>query len=1720
MKRDYIRVKPSRESINPDDIVSHLSSLHKLVQHNRHTSVKSRLNPLEDSSEKVPTFEFLAISQGKDAPVQFFYGTDKEHLDTLKNRLTTAYPASFDIDIVDVDLLQKVVPPERYTPDDFAKKYRDGHIMFDPDSKGTPDDIEGDHRGKTTGAPSSESSENTSKQSGSTSSGGKQDSGSLSLNVSRPSETTKPRIAEDTVTSEGEKKQLMPDELDGYEMLEEIDAGLLDLIDLPDDLDVKSLSHQIDGPTWTEDGDIMARPSLEHGDPVAVRWEGDAERKKDWMTTLKMFSKVAEPGADNIQDRAPLAILIQHLAETELPIVYQVVFKRIEDWERAAERRKDNLHLDRDTLGQKIMYELGELIHKPSKERRRERLRDYMDKMGESADYNEDSPVAGQVGDRRKLIDNKIPKRTFRVNIRAVTVATYDSSIDQVENEMDNLASVLDHLDGYFYGLKPDILRDGQGYRNKKKATEELHRLLNREIVSGSGKTRPDIVVNADELGNFLAVPSSKNLTVEGVRGTRAEAEARDPLAKPDPDLMRHFHQPGMRIGYALDKEAEREPVPTQVPPKLLTKHYGRFATTGAGKSKALINDILSLYENTSGPTILIDPKGDGMTENYMQAHFERFGEEEFKENIIHYPIPDILPGFTFFNIKPSLRQGQRRADAIQNKADHYQELLKLVMGRERYEESKVAPTIISALIKALFDEHYVESKQREKERGESMPDDILAQRDDPNMFTHRHLEKLTQEVRYYGTNDDNRPGEIPDVSNDAIRFTLEEQAEGDSRTFATIMNAVFNRLNYIREDTHLRRIFNNTEEQFDFRDHLHDNKVILFDLGDLRDDATIIMTGLILTNLWDALQESDRTECTQDHGSLVECREKARKNGLDPTEPPCREPWPDDHLVNLIIDEAASVAVSDIINKMLEQGRSFNLSVGLSMQFPEQMKTGGGDRMYRNVLNNIATLLIGKITLDEEIAMAMAHEGMEVEDFRNRIKALPRGEWIAQLPSPEFMETGPDPFSLQPLPIPAGHPESQHVLTEEAKQRYKHYLENQVHRKTQEDYGIEITDDEGKSPNQKQKSVSTSSLQGGGDSEKDSVGGDHSVNNGSNHTEVNDDAFDDTTLGDVNVIDDTEHEEHQGEQDDEDTVSQEVEESKGSESELGEMGVSANGGTSISDPSGGGIWATELDPDSLPSHIEWNDDTNFYECLNCGELYYQRDRNEAKECCKFDLLDLKESMRTREESLDLPEREDYRKSQPVQHEYLGLETSCSSVAFEQEVEFIDQTPPVLDEDMVIDRESDLVDVLVDPSSSSYGAVVSTIVAVTPPEYQEELEYIIDWYVSQLDTHVEGVENDYLLSFEYLTELAFETPPVDLKVDIESLLSRVSDSPIDTSVIRSWEFKNCDPEFKRFYSGRVGLSDASFDRTGRIGLSYSDVPGMSEPIEPGVFEPVVFDFPDSDDSSASVEKKSAGRLSPDHLSKYEIDQEDAAFMRAVVEAMNGDLDGYDLTKSMAGTIRSQYDVDVDYLVQKGYLREHKLGKRVYYTVTPEGQDACDRRKKSGRNIGDQHDETPHRVGGLLTKLYYEQLPDVRYVDTFVPVNGGILDVKVVGDKGVIVAAGEIESGKVSADGDLGEGETPGTNNYESIRDDAELIAETEGESIWIVRNHEVAGTVLRALNAGDLIDVDNDVIQRVENRTMKIQTLNESVIADIDYNGFDKMITYTQLRRGIVKDGE
>jgi len=83
MSRGYLRVTPTTAGLDPDVVSTAIASLHKLSA-TEPDGVIARLTP--SRSEQPVTFEFVAISDGTNEPVEFNYGTDTK-LDVLQQRL-------------------------------------------------------------------------------------------------------------------------------------------------------------------------------------------------------------------------------------------------------------------------------------------------------------------------------------------------------------------------------------------------------------------------------------------------------------------------------------------------------------------------------------------------------------------------------------------------------------------------------------------------------------------------------------------------------------------------------------------------------------------------------------------------------------------------------------------------------------------------------------------------------------------------------------------------------------------------------------------------------------------------------------------------------------------------------------------------------------------------------------------------------------------------------------------------------------------------------------------------------------------------------------------------------------------------------------------------------------------------------------------------------------------------------------------------------------------------------------------------------------------------------------------------------------------------------------------------------------------------------------------------------------------------------------------------
>ncbi len=757
-----------------------------------------------------------------------------------------------------------------------------------------------------------------------------------------------------------------------------------------------------DGPVYTTEDTVLARPSVDELRPVGLRWHGVGEHRRDWMCPLT-------PPVDLAEEAPPLATLIDQLGAATVPLAFQVVFRRRRPWSGARAERVSDIKRGTDTrLGQVATFVQEIVQEEYSEERDREEL-------------------SRRARRRLSAVESVDPDGTVDVTVRALTL-TVDTEAgdplvdatgprDPVESRprgLQRLRSALGSLGGDFYRLEPTPFRDeGLLHRSRERnARRALTRFLDRELYTDeSGRARPHLVATPDALAGLVAVPAGEDLSVPATRATRTADESQTPLPRPDPDQLRPFRR-GMAVGHALDGAGQPEDEPLRVPTEALTKHYARYGPTGTGKSKAVQNDVLSLSATTDGPTVLVDRKGDGMAENYLRAHYARFGD---LEDVYHLSVPDVVPAIPFFDVRPGLAAGRDRATVVQETVEHFRELLRLVMGEELFERAFVANEILTFLIKALFDPMY---------GGDAYG-----------------LEELTTAALRM-----QRERKMPPVSKELedVRQSLDRQFQKDKQQFQRSMDAVVNRLDQLRQNTHLTTVLRSTPDwdpdregygpgTFDFRRLLDEDCVVLLDLGDLRDESSRALTLLLLSNLWDALQY----------------RRQARRGVAD------------DELVTCIVDEAAPLVASRLVHEdLLPQGRSFGLGLGLVMQFPEQVQNvaaerGTGRRAYHELMNNVHTQLIGGITLTDEFGSSLVAEGLDIDTLRQRCNQLPAGEWIVDLPQTPFLEPPPQPLSVQSLPIPEGHPESDRPLTGETERAFERARER-VRERSRRQFGVD----------------------------------------------------------------------------------------------------------------------------------------------------------------------------------------------------------------------------------------------------------------------------------------------------------------------------------------------------------------------------------------------------------------------------------------------------------------------------------------------------------------------------------------------------------------------------------------------------------------------------------------------------------------------------------------
>ncbi|WP_247009719.1 type IV secretory system conjugative DNA transfer family protein [Halorientalis litorea] len=428
-------------------------------------------------------------------------------------------------------------------------------------------------------------------------------------------------------------------------------------------------------------------------------------------------------------------------------------------------------------------------------------------------------------------------------------------------------------------------------------------------------------------------------------------------------------------------------------------RHLLISGRTGSGKSTMATTAIASAHPATSGPTVVLDPKGDGWLREVARAHYARTGS---LDDVLYFDVSKFLPAISYFDIRRDVAAGVDRLRAVQDVADHFIRLLDHTKPADF--DAIRSPDVIRYLIMALFDPvHGADSYE---------------------------LSTLAAAVYAY-----RQTQTTPDVHPEWSDRLLDSITHGNARDIDTIAQGAVTRIEKFYGDGYLRPLFDHSpsapSEAFSFHDWLTEDVLILLDLSGPSTRARRVLANLILSLFWRA----------------VRTRESA-------TNPPQSL---------LFIDEAPQLRIDSHLESLLALGRSQNLGVIPMVQYPAQFDRSGDTAAtedtiaYDELLNNIHSVVTGAVPSDDQFTARLSGSHMSQAEVENRLRNLPSGHWLFD-PAVPRNETPIRSHTIADPPLPPGHPDGSTPLAESEQTEFDTAFSNcREHTSTQ--HGIPYDD-------------------------------------------------------------------------------------------------------------------------------------------------------------------------------------------------------------------------------------------------------------------------------------------------------------------------------------------------------------------------------------------------------------------------------------------------------------------------------------------------------------------------------------------------------------------------------------------------------------------------------------------------------------------------------------
>ena len=376
------------------------------------------------------------------------------------------------------------------------------------------------------------------------------------------------------------------------------------------------------------------------------------------------------------------------MLDTDGLVVYQALLRPKPDWSVEAETRVRQLEHNEDTFSQRAFKTLVGPTDP-------EELED----DAATTPAHRKGDTGSRPGTRIDGILAKSATRSFDVNARPLATGPNATATAR------ELASGFAAIGGDFYRIGHRLHTDDSEWLVDAitsadfREADSLADTLRYRLPLGSNHD-PCIIADATTVVHLCLLDGSR-LSEQARRAFKTLTDERTGVRLPGAGTLAHYEAEGLPLGHPLTADSESLDRTVSLPPALQPLHVAWFGKTGAGKSTSLVNALLENHAATDGADILIDPKGDGMPEDYLRARYAKHGD---LNDIYYFDCAATLPALSFFDIRPQLDAGINRASAVQNVVDHYIELLRGVMGTDRFEQAVRSPDIIRYLVKSLFD--------------------------------------------------------------------------------------------------------------------------------------------------------------------------------------------------------------------------------------------------------------------------------------------------------------------------------------------------------------------------------------------------------------------------------------------------------------------------------------------------------------------------------------------------------------------------------------------------------------------------------------------------------------------------------------------------------------------------------------------------------------------------------------------------------------------------------------------------------------------------------------------------------------------------------------------------------------------------------------------------------------------------------------------------------